>query len=215
MKRALSIMPTPEDMEQSNRRQISRRLYEGVKLVVGLGNPGSQYEDSRHNVGFRVVDILSARHGIRLGEYRFSSLIGYGKIAGSDVVVAKPLTYMNRSGLAVDTMVDWYNVDPSDVLIILDDVALEQGMLRLRTKGSDGGHNGLKSIIRILGTEEIPRLRVGIGKPNPTMDMTTHVLDRFDKEELPIIKEAFTRAADAVSVWIEHGIDQAMNEFNC
>ena len=121
---------------------------------------------------------------------------------------------MNRSGLAVSAIVDWYDIDSSDVLVIVDDAALEQGKLRIRTKGSDGGHNGLKSIINTLKTEEIPRLRVGIGKPNPTHDMTTHVLEEFDKDELPFIEEAFSKAADAVSVWIEHGIDKAMNEFN-
>ncbi len=200
----------PEDMQQS-----SRGLNKGVKLVVGLGNPGSQYECSRHNVGFRVVDILSVRHGIRLSEYRFSSLMGYGKIAKRDVVLAKPLTYMNRSGLAVSAMTTWHNLDFSDVLVVLDDIALEQGRLRIRAKGSDGGHNGLKSVIRALKTEEIPRIRIGIGMPNPAVDIATHVLDAFQKDETLIIQEALLRAADAVSVWIEHGIDRAMNEFNC
>ena len=203
-------MSPPEDMQQS-----SKGSNKGVKLVVGLGNPGSQYECSRHNAGFRVVDILSARHGLRLNEYRFSSLMGYGKIAGRDVVLAKPLTYMNRSGLAVSSMVAWYTPDLSDVLVVLDDIALDQGRLRIRAKGSDGGHNGLKSVIDILKTEEIPRLRIGIGMPNPTVDISNHVLDSFEKEEIPIIGEALMRAADAVSVWIEHGIDRAMNEFNC
>lgn len=193
----------------------SRKPGKNVKIVVGLGNPGGEYEDSRHNAGFKVVDILSARYGLRLGEYKFSSLIGHGKIAGKDVVLAKPLTYMNRSGLAVRAMVDWYGLDLGNMLVIVDDVALEQGRLRIRSKGSDGGHNGLKSIINSLQTEEIPRLRIGIGMPDPAVDMSTHVLDEFDKEEISIISEAFLRAADAVSVWIEHDIDQAMNEFNC
>ncbi len=202
-------MRAPEDTRQNN-----KRANQSVKLVVGLGNPGSKYEDSRHNAGFRVVDILSGRHGIRLGEYRFSSLTGYGKIAGNDVVLAKPLTYMNRSGLAVSAMVSWYNLDPEDILIILDDIALEQGRLRIRAKGSDGGHNGLKSIIDFLKTEEIPRLRIGIGRPDPTCDLVEHVLDAFDKEELSVMAQAFLKAADAVPVWIEHGIDHAMNDFN-
>lgn len=202
-------MPLPEGM-----KQIRRESNRDIKLVVGLGNPGSQYEGSRHNAGFRVMDILSARHGIRFGEYKFSSLIGYGKIAGKDVVLAKPLTYMNRSGLAVDAMVAWYNLHPGSMLVVLDDVALEQGRLRIRAKGSDGGHNGLKSIIDSVKTEEIPRLRIGIGMPNPAIDMSCHVIDWFDKEEIPIISEALLRAADAVSVWVEHGIERAMNEFN-
>ncbi len=200
----------PEDM-----RRNSRKPREGVKLIVGLGNPGSQYEDSRHNAGFKVVDIISARYGLRFGEYRFSSFIGHGKIAGENVVLAKPLTYMNRSGLAVNAIVSWYNLDTSNILVILYDIALEQGRLRIRAKGSDGGHNGLKSIIDTMKTQEIPRLRIGIGMPNPVSDVTTHVLGRFDKEEIPIIGESLLRAADAVSVWIEHGIDRTMNEFNC
>lgn len=209
MKGQLRIMSLPEDM-QKNRRESDG----GVKLVVGLGNPGSQYEGSRHNAGFRVMDILSARHGIRFGEYKFSSLMGYGKIAGKDVVLAKPLTYMNRSGLAVNAMVTWYSLHPGNMLVILDDIALEQGRLRIRAKGSDGGHNGLKSVIDAIKTEEIPRLRIGIGMPNPSQDMSCHVLDWFEKEEIPIISEALLRAADAVSVWLEYGIERAMNDFN-
>jgi PTH1 family peptidyl-tRNA hydrolase len=202
-------MSLPEGMKQS-RRESNR----DIKLVVGLGNPGSQYEGSRHNAGFRVMDILSARHGIRFGEYKFSSLIGYGKVAGKDVVLAKPLTYMNRSGFAVEAMMTRYNLRPGSILVILDDVALEQGRLRIRAKGSDGGHNGLKSIIDVVKTEEIPRLRIGIGMPGPSVDMRCHVLDWFEKEELPIISDALLRAADATAVWVEHGIDQVMNEFN-
>ena len=202
-------MSLPEGMKQS-RRESNR----DIKLVVGLGNPGSQYEGSRHNAGFRVMDILSARHGIRFGEYKFSSLIGYGKVAGKDVVLAKPLTYMNRSGFAVEAMMTRYNLRPGSILVILDDVALEQGRLRIRAKGSDGGHNGLKSIIDVVKTEEIPRLRIGIGMPSSSVDMRCHVLDWFEKEELPIISDALLRAADATDVWVEHGIDQVMNEFN-
>jgi len=202
-------MSLPEDMKQS-----SRESDRDIRLVVGLGNPGSQYEGSRHNAGFRVMDILSARHGIRFGEYRFSSLIGYGKIAGINVVLAKPLTYMNRSGLAVGAMVTWYNLHPGNMLIVLDDIALEQGRLRIRAKGSDGGHNGLKSIVDVVKTEEIPRLRIGIGMPGPAVDMSCHVIDWFEKEEIPIISGALLKAADAVAVWVEHGIDRVMNEFN-
>lgn len=202
-------MSLPEDMKQS-----SRESDRDIRLVVGLGNPGNQYEGSRHNAGFRVMDILSARHGIRFGEYRFSSLIGYGKIAGINVVLAKPLTYMNRSGLAVGAMVTWYNLHPGNMLIVLDDIALEQGRLRIRAKGSDGGHNGLKSIIDGVKTEEIPRLRIGIGMPGPAVDMSCHVIDWFEKEEIPIISGALLKAADAVAVWVEHGIDRVMNEFN-
>ena len=203
-------MKRPEDMRQSKDGSTK----DDILVVVGLGNPGSQYEGSRHNVGFRVLDILSSRHGIRFNEYRFSSLVGYGKIAGKDVVLAKPLTYMNRSGIAVKAITGRYGLDPCRILVVLDDVALDLGRLRLRAKGSSGGHNGWQSIIDAEQTEEVPWLRVGIGMPNPLLDMSCHVLNWFDKEEIPVISEALVRAADAVGVWVEHGIEQAMNEFN-
>ena len=192
----------------------NKKLGRDIRLVVGLGNPGSRYEGSRHNVGFEVLDILAVRYKFHFSEYRFSSLIGYGNIAGMDIIFAKPLTYMNRSGIAVNAIKTRHCLELNHALIVLDDVSLEQGRLRIRAKGSDGGHNGLKSVIKALCTDEIPRLRIGIGMPDPTRAMVTHVLDRFDKEEIPIISGALEDAADAVSFWVEHGIDQTMNKFN-
>lgn len=200
----------PGDMKQNN-----KKLKKDIRLVVGLGNPGNQYENSRHNAGFRVLDIISAKYRLDTAEYRFSSLLKYKAIEEKYIIFAKPLTYMNRSGLAVGSMVARYNLDLNNILVILDDIALEQGRLRIRPRGSSGGHNGLKSIIETLKTEEIPRLRVGVGMPDPGWDVTTHVLSKFNKKEIPVIDEALGRAANAVSVWIEYGIDKVMNEFNC
>ena len=185
-----------------------------MKLVVGLGNPGSEYEGSRHNVGFMVIDLPARRKGIRVGQRRFHALLGQGEIAGEEVLLAKPITYMNRSGYAVRAIAGWYGIGLPDILVVVDDMALDPGRIRVRPKGSDGGHNGLKSIIALLGSEEFPRLRVGIGKPGPADDAISHVLGWFTRDELPTVLEAFGRAADAVEVWVSSGIDEAMNRFN-
>ncbi|MCR4402716.1 MAG: aminoacyl-tRNA hydrolase [Firmicutes bacterium] len=185
-----------------------------MKLIVGLGNPGSQYEGSRHNVGFLVVDFLAKRHGIRVAQRRFHALLGQGEIRGEQVIVAKPITYMNRSGYAVRAIADWYGAAPSEILVIVDDMALEPGRIRMRPKGSDGGHKGLRSIISLLGCQDFPRLRVGIGRPGPSEDAAGYVLGWFTREELAVMLEAFDRAADAVEAWIASGVDEAMNMFN-
>lgn len=185
-----------------------------MKLVVGLGNPGNQYEGSRHNTGFRVVDLLARRAGLAINQRRFYALLGQGSMGGQEVLLAKPLTYMNRSGYAVRAVIGWYNLDPHDVIVVVDDMALELGRIRMRPRGSDGGHNGLKSIINLLGTEEFPRLRVGIGRPGPAEDTVSYVLRWFEREELPTISEAMCRAADALEAWIGLGIDEAMARFN-
>lgn len=191
-----------------------RRKSRLVKLVVGLGNPGSQYEGSRHNVGFMVIDLLARRRGIRVAQRRFHALLGQGEISGEQVLLAKPITYMNRSGYAVRAIAGWYGVGLSDILVVVDDMALEPGRIRVRPKGSDGGHNGLKSVIALLGSQEFPRLRVGIGRPGPAEDAVSYVLGWFAGEELPVMSQAFGRAADAVEVWVASGIDEAMNRFN-
>ncbi|MDI6638248.1 MAG: aminoacyl-tRNA hydrolase [Bacillota bacterium] len=185
-----------------------------MKLVVGLGNPGSQYEGSRHNVGFMVIDLLARRRGIRITQRRFHAFLGQGEISGEQVLLAKPITYMNRSGYAVRAIAGWYGVGLSDILVVVDDMALEPGRIRVRPKGSDGGHNGLKSVIALLGSQEFPRLRVGIGRPGPAEDAVSYVLGWFTREELPVMSEAFGRAADAIEVWAASGIDETMNRFN-
>ncbi len=185
-----------------------------MRLIVGLGNPGSQYEGSRHNVGFRVIDALAKRAGVRVGERRFRALLGRGEVNGQDVMLAKPLTYMNRSGFAVRAIVGWYGLEASDMMVVVDDMALELGRIRIRPKGSDGGHNGLRSIIELIGTEDFPRLRVGIGRPRPGEDAVSYVLGWFERKELAAVSEAVSRAADALEAWLDLGIDGAMNEFN-
>lgn len=195
-------------------RPKERRKRRFVKLVVGLGNPGSQYEGSRHNVGFMVVDLLARRKRVGVTQRRFHALVGQCEVCGEQVLLAKPLTYMNRSGYAVRAIAGWYEVGISDIMVVVDDMALEPGRLRVRPKGSDGGHNGLKSIIALLGSDEFPRVRVGIGRPGPAEDAVSYVLGWFARAEFAVMSEAFGRAADAVEAWAASGIDAAMNRFN-
>ena len=183
-----------------------------MKLIVGLGNPGREYQGARHNVGFVVVDILARRHGIHVKARRSKSLVGEGVIAGEKVVLAKPLTFMNLSGEAVGALVRRYRIDPSDIIVIADDVNLPLGRLRIRAGGSSGGHKGLRSIIHSLGMEDFPRIRVGIGSPKG--EMVDFVLSRFHKSERGVVDEAVNRAADAVEAILSEGIEPTMNRFN-
>ena len=185
-------------------------------IIAGLGNPGRQYDGSRHNVGFDVIDELVDRFRIG-GPVRFGrSFIGKGVIGGQKVILMKPLTYMNLSGEAVREVVSFYKVDPTDHLIVIsDDIDLPVGHLRIRKQGSAGGHNGLKNIIRHLGSSDFTRIRIGVGgKPNPDADLANHVLGHFKGEEKVIIGEACAKAADAVACILEDGPDKAMNLYN-
>lgn len=189
-------------------------------LIAGLGNPGRQYDGSRHNTGFEVADLLIDRWHID-GPTRFKkSLIGKGKIgtgAGqTNVIVMKPMTYMNLSGEAVREGVDYWKIDPATHLIVIsDDIDLEPGHLRIREKGSAGGHNGLKNIVQHLGNGNFIRVRVGVGaKPTPEYDLAAHVLGHPAGEDRKAIEEAKARAADAVEMIITEGIDKAMNRYN-
>jgi peptidyl-tRNA hydrolase, PTH1 family len=186
---------------------------EARRLVVGLGNPGKDYQETRHNIGFRVIDLLAERHGIDLRKHRHQSVYGEGRIEGAGVLLAKPLTYMNLSGTAVAALARYHGVAPGDVLVICDDVNLPLGRLRLRVKGSAGGHNGLKSIIGSLGTPEFPRLRIGVGAP-AGQPMVDHVLGKFNRREAEIITAALSVAADAVELILREGIEAAMNRYN-
>jgi len=183
-----------------------------VKLIVGLGNPGSDYADTRHNVGFWVADELAHRYGVK---FRKSSAwrAQTAKVGGdADVVLAQPLTFMNLSGWAVRDIAAYYRVPYGDVLVVMDDADLPLGKLRLRTSGSAGGHNGLKSIIQELGTEEFPRLRIGVGRQ--AGELKDHVLGRFETHERESIDLAVKRAADAAEMFVKEGIAKAMNRFN-
>ena len=184
-------------------------------LVVGLGNPGEQYENTRHNVGFQVADELAERADIPVQRLKFRALTGTAELGGEKVLLLKPVTYMNLSGEAVGEAARFYKVPPERVLVVSDDVSLPVGRLRVRRGGSAGGHNGLKSIIQHLGTDQFPRVKIGVGaKPHPDYDMADWVLGKFTGEDKKTIDEAVKRAADAVECYIRDGADRAMNRFN-
>lgn len=185
-------------------------------LIAGLGNPGSKYEKTRHNMGFDCIDILSEKLGIKLNRTRCRARIGKGSVNGEQVILAKPLTYMNLSGNAIVPLLDFYKIDPAAKLIVIyDDTDLDIGHLRIRKKGSAGSHNGMKNIILAMGgNEEFIRIRVGIGKRPPGQDMVDFVLGRFDDAQRKIVDEALCRAADCAVAVIELGADKAMNMYN-
>ncbi|NPV53758.1 MAG: aminoacyl-tRNA hydrolase [Firmicutes bacterium] len=185
-----------------------------MKLIVGLGNPGSSYEGSRHNVGFMVADAIGRDLGIAFTERRYYALVGSGLLAGETLILAKPLTYMNRSGVAVRALLDGHGLGACDLVVIHDDMDLAPGRIRVRPGGSSGGHNGMKSIIEGLGADRFPRVRIGIGRPAPSQDPAEYVLGWFTKEELEVVTGAIQRAAEAVKVIVTRGVADAMNEFN-
>ncbi len=183
-----------------------------MKLIVGLGNPGRKYAGTRHNVGFEVVDALASRHRLEWEAAPAEALIAKWRSAGA--LIVKPLTFMNLSGFAVGDLLRYFKVDLADLLVIVDEVQLELGRLRTRGSGSAGGHNGLKSLIEQLGTEEFARLRFGVGRGDSRRDLADHVLATFDKDEQPIVTEAIARAADAAEVFVSDGLGPMMNRYN-
>lgn len=194
---------------------FSRQTGGASWLIVGLGNPGEKYENTRHNVGFQVVDELAERQNAPVQKLKFKALTNLLTIAGEKVLVMKPVTYMNLSGEAVRPAADFYKIPPERILVISDDTALDPGKLRIRQKGSAGGHNGLKNIIQHLGTDQFPRVKVGVGeKPHPDYDMADWVLSKFVGEDLKTITAAIEKAGKAVECLIAEGPDKAMNKFN-
>ena len=185
-------------------------------IIAGLGNPTKEYEGTRHNVGFQVIDKIAEKYNIAVDAKKGRAYVGKGIIEGQKVLLVKPQTYMNLSGESVRSLLDYYKVDEEhELIVIYDDIDLEPGQLRIRKKGSAGGHNGLKSIIQHLGTDQFPRIKVGVGrKPHPDYDMADWVLSKFAGEDLKTITEAIRKAADAVECLIQEGPDKAMNRFN-
>jgi len=187
-----------------------------VKLIVGLGNPGREYRDTRHNVGFMVVDEIARRHGIdwTSGPSQLAETLIAKRFGDEPVMVAKPLTYMNNSGDAVAGLVRYFDVNHDDLIVVVDEAALPFGRLRARARGSAGGHNGLKSIIERLGTTEFSRLRLGVGRGDGRRDLADHVLARFERGEQADLETLITRAADAAEMFAAEGISKVMNAFN-
>ena len=185
-----------------------------MKLVVGLGNPGRKYAETRHNVGFKVVEELSSRHSLADSRAKFAGLAVDANIGGVRTLLLRPGTYMNKSGSSVLAARDFYKVASSDLLVVCDDFNLPFGRLRVRAKGSSGGQRGLEDVIRRLGTAEFARLRIGIGEPPDEWDVADYVLSRFKSSEQATLSQTIQRAADAVDTWITAGVEQCMNQFN-
>jgi peptidyl-tRNA hydrolase, PTH1 family len=183
-------------------------------VLVGLGNPGAQYDTTRHNLGFLVVDRLAQRHQVAVTRSKHQALWGQGKVAGHAVVLVKPQTFMNLSGDAVQPLARFFQTPPAKTLVICDDFSIALGSLRFRAKGSDGGHNGLKSLISRLATQEFPRLRMGIGPLPPHYDVADFVLSHFARSERAEVEAMVERAADAVECLLVQGLERASNQFN-
>jgi PTH1 family peptidyl-tRNA hydrolase len=185
-----------------------------VKLVAGLGNPGREYRSTRHNVGFEVVDLLAARRGLVFEAAPVNAVQAKWRTDGEVVLLVKALSFMNVSGPPIAELARYYRVSLPDLLIVSDDVNLPLGRLRLRSNGSEGGHNGLRSVAEALGTVAYPRLRIGVGRGDTRRDLADHVLARFEQDEQPGIESAIARAADAVEAWIVQDFDTVMNTYN-
>ena len=184
-------------------------------IIAGLGNPGDKYAHTRHNAGFDTVDKLADKYGIDISEEKFEALLGRGVIEGQKVILVKPLTYMNNSGQALRAVADYYKVDTeSELIVIYDDISLEPGKLRVRPKGSAGGHNGIKSIIQNIGTEEFDRIKIGVGHKPENFDLIDHVLGRFPKEQLEDVRDSVSRAVLACEEIIMAGAASAINKYN-
>lgn len=185
-----------------------------VKLIVGLGNPGRRYDKTRHNVGFHVIDALSEKLGVTLNKEKFNSMYCLENIGGQRVILLKPLTYMNLSGEAIQAMMRYYNIERSNILVIYDDLDLPVGKIRLRQNGSAGGHNGIKSTIHHVGSQQFNRIRIGIDRPPSGMNVADYVLSSFSKEESQEMVDVIDRCVDACEQWLSRPFLQIMNEFN-
>jgi peptidyl-tRNA hydrolase, PTH1 family len=211
----LSTKICGEDLYRLREREVfCKEGRKRLRLIVGLGNPGKQYEDTRHNIGFKVIDKLIENWDIDLNEAKFNGLFGKGMVNGEKIILLKPMTFMNLSGEAVAPLMNYYNISSENLLIIYDELDLPPGKIRLRFKGSAGGHNGVKSIIKLIGTQEFNRIRIGIGRPKPGIEVTEHVLGKFTREETPVIEEMINKSAQACETWLEKPFLEVMNIYN-
>ena len=184
-------------------------------IIVGLGNPGVQYENTRHNAGFMTIDALAQKYNVQIKKLQFKAITGDAAIAGKRCLLMKPSTFMNNSGEAVVAAMNFYKIPIENVIVCYDDISLEPSFLRIRRKGSDGGHNGIKSIIYLSGQDSFPRVKIGVGKkPHKDYNLADWVLSNFTKEEIPLIKEAADKAASAIELIVQGKTDEAMNKFN-
>ncbi|TCL61047.1 PTH1 family peptidyl-tRNA hydrolase [Kineothrix alysoides] len=199
------------DLSARRNAQMGIKMY----IIAGLGNPGKEYENTRHNVGFDVIDALADKYNISVAELKHRSMIGKGYVGGQKVVLVKPLTFMNLSGESIRPVIDYYKAEAeSDLIVISDDISLEPGQIRVRKKGSAGGHNGLKNIIKQLGHDNFQRIRIGVGEKPKNYDLADWVLGHFNKEEKAAVDEALDKAVKALEIMLTDGTDTAMNEFN-
>lgn len=196
-------------------RKKAESLAEGAYLIAGLGNPGRQYEGTRHNIGFEVIDYISTEYRIKVNKIKHKALLGEGELGGQRVLLAKPQTFMNLSGESIREISSYYKIPPERIIVVYDDISLPTGAIRIRAKGSAGGHNGMKSIIYQLQTDEFPRLRIGVGAPlHEDYDLADYVLGHFGKEEAADIIDAVKTAPDALISMMCDGIDKAGAKFN-
>lgn len=185
-------------------------------LIAGLGNPGKQYEMTRHNIGFHTIDYMADKLGIKMTKLKYKAIYGEGTIGSEKVLLVKPQTFMNLSGESIVEFVRFFKIPVENVIIISDDISLDVGRIRVRPKGSAGGHNGLKSIIYMLNSDAFPRVRIGVGEPkHKDYELVDFVLGKFTKEEIPVLEDAIVKADGAVGEIIRRGVDSAMNKYNC
>jgi PTH1 family peptidyl-tRNA hydrolase len=185
-----------------------------MRIIIGLGNPTEKYQATRHNIGWDAITRIADDYNIALNQNKHKAICGTGYIEGEKVILAQPVTYMNLSGESVRQLVDYYKVSAQDIIVIYDDISLDVGRLRIRKKGSAGGHNGIKSIISHLGTDEFPRIKIGVGEKPKDWDLADYVLSRFKEDEEKIIREALKDSSDACRMIISDGMDAAMNKYN-
>lgn len=181
-------------------------------LIVGLGNPGKEYDGTRHNIGFAAIDYIADKYNIELNRVKFKGVFGEGFVDNKKVILLKPTTYMNLSGESIREVINFYKISNEEIIVLYDDISLEVGRLRIREKGSHGGHNGIKSIIANLGTDVFPRVKIGVGAPKG--NLVSHVLGKFDNEEVEILKETIKASSEATSIIIKSDIKSAMNKLN-